>query len=93
MKAIPILILTVILTGCATSLGTGARDYATSRAAEAYDESLHNAELWVCRGASAGSVIRRYGVSEDYWAAWLKLCRYSGDTLSRPVTDDSPTTP
>lgn len=85
MRNVTILIAALAVSGCATFLGTGLRDVASVRASEAYDESLHNAELWVCKGASAGSVIRRYALSDDQWAAWLRLCGYAGRDIERPA--------
>ena len=73
--------------GCATSSGLAFRDAGVAEASRAYDESLANAEVWVCRGASVGSVVRRYGVSEDQWAAWMRLCQYDKSGLLRPVPE------
>jgi hypothetical protein len=71
--------------GCTTSFGIAARDSTVTKASEAYDESLYNAEVWLCRGASVGSVIRRYGISPEQWDSWLKLCQYDTGALPRPI--------
>jgi len=78
----------LLLSGCITSGAIGARDYAVSNAADAYDESLHNAELWVCRGSSVGSVVRRYASSDELWESYLKLCGYKGDAPTRPLSPE-----
>lgn len=68
------------LSGC-TTLAPGVQ-----RAADAYDESLQAAELWMCRGASVGAVVRAYGHSDEQWAAWRTLCGYTG--VSIPITGE-----
>jgi hypothetical protein len=50
------------------------RDQAVLKGGEAYDEGLANAELFMCRAASVGSVQRRYGRSRDLSEAWKMLC-------------------
>ncbi len=55
------------------------------QAADAYDTSLGAAELWICRGASVGSVMRSYAVSDEMWASWKALCGYTGSDVDRPV--------
>ncbi len=82
-----LLFLPLFLAGCATSAGTAFRDAGIAKAAEAYDESLANAEVWVCRAASVGSVVRRYGVSEEQWEAWMRLCQYDREDLVRPLSE------
>ena len=84
-----LLLMCLLTGGCATTVGTGIRDAAVAKAVDAYDESLENAEFWVCKGASAGSVVRRYGASEAQWDAWKRLCRYEGGVLTRPDDPES----
>lgn len=67
------LLVVLGLTGCASPSGLFFRNTFMGRASNAYDESLVNAEGWMCRGASIGSVVRAYGGSPDRWEAWLKL--------------------
>lgn len=71
--------VTFSLTGCA-AVAPGVQ-----RAADAYDESLVAAEVWICRGASVGSIVRAYGRDEVSWQAWRTLCGYSGSEVPRPV--------
>ena len=69
------LALLLVLTACGfTETGAALRDAVTVKAAEAYDEGLANAELFICRAASVGSVQRRYGRSRDLAEAWRALC-------------------
>ena len=68
MKTAAVLAAVLVLAGCAS-----AEPY-VDRAAQGYDKSLDAAELWVCRGASVGSVVRAYGRSDATWQAWLELC-------------------
>ena len=58
-----------------TDAGTRARDFAASEGARAYDEGLANAEFFICRAASVGSVQRRYGRSAETAEAWRVLCQ------------------
>lgn len=73
-----LLLFVVALGGCAGVAPV------VQRAADSYDESLVAAELWVCRGASVGSVVRHYGRDDATWAAWRRLCGYSGTEAARP---------
>lgn len=72
------LLCVLALTGCST-LAPGVQ-----RASEAYDDSLVAAEVWLCRGASIGSVVRAYGRDEAAWEAWKTLCGYGGTDVNRP---------
>lgn len=86
MKALLIILLTLVLTGCVTSTGTLARDQAVVKAADVYDESLINAELWLCRGASVASAFRRYSRTKETWEAYLLLCGYTTSSqIKRPL--------
>lgn len=76
------LVLLLPLTGCA-GLAPGVQ-----RAADAYDDSLAAAEVWMCRGASIGSVVRAYGRDDASWEAWRTLCGYDGADVPRPVPSD-----
>ena len=65
----------VILAGCGqTSQGNVIRGLAQDRGAEIFDEGLENAEWFICRAASVGAVMRRYGSSAVKAAAWRALC-------------------
>ena len=63
-----VVIMAMLLSGCAT-----APEYA-ARGAAAADDGLNAAEWYICRAASVGSILRRYGTSDDRMAAWRKLC-------------------
>ncbi len=66
---------------------TGCTAPGVQRAAEAYDDSLAAAEVWMCRGASVGSIVRAYGRSDESWEAWRQLCGYQGVDVHRPVPE------
>lgn len=78
MRLIATLAIVALLTGC-SSLAPGVQ-----RAAEAYDDSLVAAEVWMCRGASIGSIVRQYARDDATWAAWRTLCGYDGVDVPRP---------
>lgn len=75
---------TIILTSFLLLSGCSGVPMYVDRASGAYDESLSAAELWVCRGASIGSVVRAYGQDDATWAAWRQLCGYNGQKVDRP---------
>jgi hypothetical protein len=67
--------LAATLVACGfTDTGTRARDFVVSEGANAYDEGLANAEFFLCRAASVGSVQRRYGRTPATAEAWRVLC-------------------
>ncbi len=63
----------LLLAGCGGA-AQQAREVIATEGATAYDEGLVNAEFFVCRAASVGSVQRRYGRSADLAEAWRTLC-------------------
>lgn len=65
----------VLLGVSACGFFTEGREFATVKGAEFYDESLITAELVMCRAASVGSIMRRYGRSSDTAEAWATLCQ------------------
>jgi hypothetical protein len=86
MKTLLIILLTLMITGCVTSSGTFARDKAVNKTADVYDETLINAELWVCRGSSVASAFRRYARTRETWEAYLLLCGYTTSSqIKRPL--------
>ena len=65
----------VLLSACAfTSTGQQVRQGVKTYGAQAYDEGLQNAEWFICVAASRGSIMRRYGVSEERAAAYKAFC-------------------
>ena len=71
--------LAVLLAACGfTEAGGLARGFVASEGARAYDEGLANAEFFLCRAASVGSVQRRYGRSTETAQAWRTLCAGDG---------------
>jgi hypothetical protein len=68
------------IAGCGlTPQGDAARQYAANRGASVHDTSLENAEFYLCRAASVGSVKRRYGVTHEKAQAWREICDDLGD--------------
>lgn len=71
-----------LLAGCAQF--TERRDEVVQKAADFNDEALVTSEIIVCRGASVGSIIRRYGTNPEVWEAWKKLCLRPADPSIPP---------
>lgn len=67
----------LLLSGCAYT------DLIADRAAEASDSALEASEWTVCRAASVGAVLRRYGTSPERMEAWRLLCL---PELASPLT-------
>lgn len=79
------LVLALALTGCGlTPQGNAVRQGVATYGAQAMDEGLLNAEWFVCKAASVGSVQRRYGSSPEKAAAWKALCLID-TTISVPI--------
>ena len=86
--------LALMLAGCGlTDTGTRARDFVASEGARAYDEGLANAEFFICRAASVGSVQRRYGRDTDTAEAWRVLCHGDGEAAVEVIREPSPPSP
>ena len=69
------IVLALFLASCGfTQTGSAFRSTIGDQGAKAYDEGLSNAEWFVCKAASVGSVQRRYGSSADLADAWRALC-------------------
>lgn len=78
-RAILTAALAATLAACGfTETGTRVRELVKSEGARAYDEGLANAEFFVCRAASVGSVQRRYGRTAETAEAWRVLCLGDG---------------
>lgn len=76
MKIFILVIAAVLLSGCA------AMDMFKEKAAELNDEGLISAEFTICKAASIGSIMRRYGLSEEKAKAWKVLCTSDGNAAS-----------
>lgn len=82
MRTIIALTVLLALGACGqTSLGSAVRDQVKVRGAEIFDEGLENAEFFICHGASVGSVMRRYGSSQNKALAWRTLCTSDPDAV------------
>ena len=73
MRLLAITIALLTLSGCSTQY-MAARDTAVTAAAHANDRALGAAEFTICRGASVGSVKRKYFTNESKARAWMELC-------------------
>ena len=71
-KFICILLMSMGLSACETV--DAVRMVANEKGAEFADLALEQAEFVICRAASVGSVMRRYGSNKEVAAAYLKLC-------------------
>ena len=70
-----IVVAAVLLGGCGiTPQGDIIREAVLSRGAEAFDTGLASAEAYICTIASVGSVMRRYGRTQDTANAWRAIC-------------------
>ncbi len=82
MRLVCVLSLACVLTSCGfTTTGDRVRDAAKQYGAQAMDEGLANAEFFICRAASVGSVYRRYGRSKETAEAWKTLCLDNPDAI------------
>jgi len=61
--------LVLILTGCSV----------ITKVSKANDTALQGAETILCRGASVGSIMRKYGSDPQKAAAWRTLCISSNE--------------
>lgn len=69
------MILVLVLSSCGfTQEGDLLREAVRTYGAQAYDEGLENAEFYICRAASVGSIVRRYGQDAKLFSAWRALC-------------------
>ena len=70
-----VLVFAVLLSSCGfTATGDTVSDYVRKYGAQSYDRGLENAEFFMCRAASVGSVLRRYFTDDDKRAAWVIIC-------------------
>jgi len=85
---IPVLGLMLFLGACGlTPQGSALRAALTGTATQAMDEGLINAEFFMCKAASVGSIQRRYGQSEDLADAWRTLCLPGRDNAPIPLVE------
>ncbi len=68
MKLLIIVLLTLFIASCSTMSAL------FSKGAELNDDALTAAEAVICKAASIGSIMRRYGISEEKALAWKELC-------------------
>lgn len=75
------LFLLLFVTGCQTAP-------VVQKVADVNDQSLESAELIMCKGASVGSVTRRYGNDVVLSRAWRDLCLDTNEgRIVGPVED------
>ena len=75
-----IILAALALSGCSDVLRAGV----VQRGATVADKALEDAEFLLCRAATVGSVVRRYGVSTDKADAWRTICRT--DPVAKVIT-------
>lgn len=86
------LALTLLAAGCGlTTEGSAIREFVKVEGAGAYDEGLLNSEWFICRAASVGSVLRRYGQSVEKAEGWRALCL--GDPEAMRIVGPAPISP
>ena len=61
---------------------------ANEKGAEFADLALEQAEFVICRAASVGSVMRRYGSNTQTAQAYLQLCFARPDAVSDLITGE-----
>lgn len=71
--------LILLLSGCAYAPAV------IDTVAKANDAALTAAELEICRGASVGSVIRRYGQDPIKARAWRDICIEANDAANEII--------
>ncbi len=80
MKSTVLFVSVLFLGACGfTPFGDSVRSAVKDYGAQAYDEGLVNSEFYICKAASVGSVIRRYG--GDKAVAWNALCIEDGQGI------------
>ncbi len=68
--------IVLLLAGCGfTQAGDAFRVAVKEGGEKAMREGLVNTEWFLCRAASVGAVIDRYGRSEETATAWRAICR------------------
>lgn len=67
---IGLMALVAILSGCTTAI---------TKVSKANDTALQASEAVLCRGASIGSIMRKYGSDPAKAAAWRVLCVSSNE--------------
>lgn len=84
MKILSALALVLLLGACGlTPQGEIIRASAIAKARDVADTSIENAVWFMCEGSSAGSVLRRFGSTDETWEAWKKICLTSSE-IKRP---------
>ncbi len=73
LSVLGILLSGAVLSGCANDI--------KARGAEVYDRALEESEFVICRAASVGSVMRRYGGSVELAQAWKTICVSNPDAV------------
>lgn len=75
----------ILVIGVALLLGacgfTSIREVIKEGGAKVMDESLSDAEWWLCQGSSIGAIKRRYGGGKS--DAYNKLCEQGGKDIIR----------
>jgi hypothetical protein len=75
--SLALLLAALALSGCETLVSV------EKKAVDAADGVLVGAEWTICRAATVGSVLRRYGTSPERMNAWVSLCQPNQEELFR----------
>ncbi len=78
---IPIFLLALLTLLGACSFGAAVRDTAVNQGGKAFDEALITALAVKCKGASIGSIERRYMQTQETWELWYKECLGAGPRI------------
>lgn len=82
---------TLALTGCGfTASGDVIRATVSEKGAKVMDQSLANAEWFMCSAVSVGAVRRRYGRSPEVASAYETLCRHGNPVPARRTPAPDP---
>ncbi len=89
MRKLALILPLLSMTACGfTEQGDLARQVVSAKGAQAMDEGLVNAEFFICRAASVGSVTRRYGSTAEKARAWRTLCSTDKELQLIEAPDD-----
>lgn len=85
MRAILACAILVSVTACSQRVDTF-RETLKSGGAELADQVLDDAEFIICRGATVGSIMRRYGSDVELARAWRTICVFSPEAVEQLIT-------
>ena len=75
-----VVLLTLVLSGCAAV--QAGKSAVVGKAAEIVQDGLTDAEWFVCKAAPVGSVMDRYGKTDERAAEWKDFCFPGADSVN-----------